>query len=79
MDHSNVINLIKGWYSHFFCFITQVANLEEGAEKIAEEHPEEAENVRKQLAEINTAWDDLKNMVRFSFIDNNIIYEHNSK
>ena len=42
----------------------QVTNLDENAERVAEEHPEEAEAVQKQLAEINTAWDDLKQMVR---------------
>ena len=38
--------------------------MDENAERVAEEHPEEAEAVQKQLAEINTAWDDLKQMVR---------------
>jgi len=41
----------------------QVTNLEESADKIAEEHPVEAENVKKQLSDINTAWDELKQMV----------------
>lgn len=41
----------------------QVGNLNENAETVAEEHPVEAEMVQQQLAGINTAWDDLKQMV----------------
>ncbi|XP_067941733.1 spectrin beta chain-like isoform X2 [Watersipora subatra] len=43
---------------------TRVANLDETAGRVAEEHPEEAETVKRQLAEINTAWDDLKHMLK---------------
>lgn len=42
----------------------QVTNLDENAEKVAKEHPEEAEQIEQQLTDIKDAWESLKQMVR---------------
>lgn len=45
-------------------FCCQVTNLDESAEKVTAEHPEQAEEVKEQLEEIKTAWTSLQQMVR---------------
>ena len=46
----------------------QLESLQNEAEKLQDEKPEEAQAIREKIAEINNVWMDLKEMVSFIFI-----------
>ena len=54
--------------SYFYVLFFQLESLQNEADKLQDEKPEEAQAIREKIAEINNVWMDLKEMV-------NIVYE----
>lgn len=48
--------------------LLQLESLQNEAERLEEQKPEEAQAIREKIAEINNVWMDLKDMVSFIFI-----------
>lgn len=46
-----------------FCYNLQLESLQNEAERLEEQKPEEAQAIREKIAEINNVWMDLKDMV----------------